>query len=946
MFPPNKKRKKPDLSNTDPKAGLRDRADFVKSVNFEKDYIKTAKFKERVEKAGYDFEDYKENQIDILNSIKLRTDDDVNKPIAYYRNSENDVNLRSAKANKSIDNKVIPTGLSIISHEVGHSFNNENLYPFINKRNIYQPKTLKDRQALRLKRKANPNFYKDTIEGHELEPFEVVADVHAARRELYDFTKGKFDGRSSNLTEEAYKALKKVADINPDSASRRLLDKIKSKETEAELKSIPDPAKVVTEEQQLNYEKINDKIHKRIRKDNKQYIFDIMNRVVDNRTKTIGDKNIIYAETGGTLSTRPSSRQRGIFPIIMAGLAVASAVASTASSAAASKKGRRNAQLLEYQGLKNQEAEQALADSNALKQIDEYGNKDVQYYANGGEIQNPDDSFSPEQLAMIKNSLTKSPSELAPQPSYATQGGRLNPIGSGVVEVQGNKHNETTIDGVSGVQLIENGEVTAEVEDKEIIADGDKVYSQRLKYDKKHSYADKMRILTKKRNKLEQEQENTNDKRVKNTIERKLAGLNMGEKALFAHQEANAYKEGIQTVNKFAFGGKIRKLTIGGNVDPKPIKSWMRTFYTNQKGGKYNGYATNSLGEFRDPNNSNITIDSKGVPTYPYEQESLVNKPIPYKAKQLVTPLAPVVKDNTLSNILGAASAVAGAIGSTSGTTASKPASTTPPTTSNTSTANSTTPPVSTIPNSTSSTSTTNTNKSINWNNIGTAVGRIAPSLIDNVGNAILTNNTPAIPIPLLNRAQSLETKVNVNPQLADARRRRRTVAEGILRNTSNSNNAKNNMIASNIATSRGVDEILGSKENQELMLRNADAQNKQMVAGSNSATMNEYAFRNLQRSNDIQARKSANLSNLAGDIKGVIQMGQLDNQFNTSTAANLMDDKNGEKAVIYAQNEEFMNNPQMSSIIYNKAKTKDLQGNYMFPQLVELLKNKYGWTE
>lgn len=628
---------------------------------------------------------------------------------------------------------------------------------------------------------------------------------------------------------------------------------------------------------------------------------------------------------------RPSSRQRGIFPIIMAGLAVASAVAGAASSSAANKKGRRNAAFQENMGLQNQLADQEIADTNALKEIDEYGNKNVQYYANGGSIQNPDDSFTPEQLAMVKNSLSQSPSNLAPQPTYATRGGALAPIGSGVVEVQGNKHNETTIDGVSGVQLVEDGQVTAEVEDKEVIADGDKVYSHRLKYDTKNSYADKMRKLTKKRNQLEDKQEQATGLRAKNTIERQLASLNMGEKALFAHQEANAYKEGIETVNKFAYGGKIRKLAGGGRVDPKPVPKWRQTFYLNETDGKYKGYGKNDLGQYQDPNNPNVVINNDETPMYTYDDtDSNIGNVTPYRAKPVSAVTAPVVKDTTLQNVLGAAGAVAGAAGSMS-TPKTEAVSTIPSTPTNAGQA-------SDVP--------TDAKEGFDWKGLAKGAGRLLPSLIDNVGNAILTKNTPSVPVPLLNRAQPLETRVNVNPQLADARRRRRTVAESILRNTSNSNNAKNNMIASNIATSRGVDEVLGSKENQELMLRNANAQNQQMVSGANTAVMNEYANRNMMRSNDIQARKSANVANLAGDIKGVIQMGQLDKQFETNTAANLMDDKNGEKAMIYAQSQEFMNNPQMSSIVYDKAKTKDSEGNYVYPQLVNLLKTKYGWTD
>ena len=179
--------------------------------------------------------------------------------------------------------------------------------------------------------------------------------------------------------------------------------------------------------------------------------------------------------------------------------------------------------------------------------------------------------------------------------------------------------------------------------------------------------------------------------------------------------------------------------------------------------------------------------------------------------------------------------------------------------------------------------------------------------LIDNIGNFLLTKNTPKLPAPLLNKVEPLETKVNVNPQLAEIRRTNKAVKDNILFNTSNSNNAKNNLVATALAGNRQANEILGGKENQEIALKNADHQNKQMVANTNNATMNEYRFRQYQRINDINSQYSANLADLSKDIGNVITSNKLDKQFDANTLANLADDTLGEKAAIYIGNKDFM---------------------------------------
>ena len=553
---------------------------------------------------------------------------------------------------------------------------------------------------------------------------------------------------------------------------------------------------------------------------------------------------MIYAQPlekyacGGKM--RPSSRKRHIDPMIIGG--GIQVLGSLFGMSQAQKAQREQLKQLKQQELNNINAQYAQAkanDYNTYNNTNTFGDNNVEYYANGGEVKanslpNSAPKLSPMQLAEIQKSLTQN-GGIAPQMpisngGYQTKGGNLVPIGDGVEEAVGNQHNEETIDGVSGIQLSKNGEPVAEIENKEVVVDGDTVYSHQLKYDGKQSYADKMRKITAKRNKLEKEQNNTKDKRVKNTIERKLAGLNMAEEALFTHQEHRKYVEGIAVANTFAFGGKLPKFSNGGNI------------YTDTNGKKYR----------------------------------LVNG-----KKQYFIDVVPKMLDNDKNNIPDLIQA---------------PGNVNAPTMQPLTTANA----------GVGATTTATTAKGIG-SQIGNAALQLAPMLIDNIGNFLLTKNTPKLPAPLLNKVEPLETKVNVNPQLAEIRRTNKAVKDNILFNTSNSNNAKNNLVATALAGNRQANEILGGKENQEIALKNADHQNKQMVANTNNATMNEYGFRQYQRINDINSQNSANLADLSKDIGNVITSNKLDKQFDANTLANLADDKLGEKAAVYIGNKDFM---------------------------------------
>ena len=567
---------------------------------------------------------------------------------------------------------------------------------------------------------------------------------------------------------------------------------------------------------------------------------------------------------------RPSSRKRHIAPaLIAAGVQVLGSVLGMSQARKAQKEQERQLKQQELNNINAQYAQAKANDYNTYNNTNTFGDNNVEYYANGGEVEanslpNSAPKLSPMQLAEIQKSLTQN-GGIAPQMpisngGYQTKGGNLVPIGDGVEEAVGNQHNEETIDGVSGIQLSKNGEPVAEIENKEVVVDGDTVFSHQLKYDGKQSYADKMRKITAKRNKLEKEQNTTKDKRVKNTIERKLAGLNMAEEALFTHQEHRKYAEGIKVADSFAFGGRLPKFNTGGNV-----------FTDTTNGRKYR--LVNGKKQY--------FIDFDPIKTAKEEEiklnTELNKKDVDWNAS---TPKMLDKDKNNIPDLVQAPSAVNAPTmqplvkaGTEVGTGA---------------------------------TTTAATAKGIG-SQVGSAALQLAPMLIDNIGNFLLTKNTPKLPAPLLNKVEPLETKVNVNPQLAEIRRTNKAIKDNILFNTSNSNNAKNNLVATALAGNRQANEILGGKENQEIALKNADHQNKQMVANTNNATMNEYRFRDYQRSNDIRSQYSANLADLSKDIGNVITSNKLDKQFDANTLSNLADDKLGEKAAIYIGNKDFM---------------------------------------
>lgn len=634
---------------------------------------------------------------------------------------------------------------------------------------------------------------------------------------------------------------------------------------------------------------------------------------IDNKKKETNTKNLAIENTtkkyamGGSL--RPSSRKRAIVPVaaIGLGLQAVSSVMGIFGADKAKREAKSAQNRAEQAAINNQYLNQKAANAVAFNEANEYGQDGVQYYATGGDIKqdlSDESNLSDVQKGILQRSIAQTNAVGANAPvsasGFQTKGGYLKQIGDGVEEVVGNKHNDTTIDGVSGVQLHANGELKAEVERKEIITDGTNVYSQQLKYDKKNTYADKIRQIVKQRNKLEAKQENASSKREKNTIERQLAGLNMAENAVFEHQESYKYANGIKAANKFAAGGRL-------SGDPRKPR-YKTDFGSPIVDGKYKGWKKNSDGDMMHPTDKNVVISKDGIPKYDIDTNATG------KASSAAVAVNPM---NT------ATSTVAGRIGIQTATEQLAPKqviNTIPP------------PKVLGIaepPNASISGPVSGTPPVADAKGTGFDYAKLAPMVIDNIGNLILGSNTPKLATPLMAKPESLETRVNINPQLAEVRRSNKSMKDTILKNTSNSNNAKINSIATDLNRTKQENDLLGAKDNQEVALRNANAQNVQQVQNQNTATANQHSMNQYQRANDINTKLSANLANLQGDIKTVMQMGEAKDNFDGYTNANLADDPDGEKAYLYMTNPRFMKDPNNRATIMAKIEELDADGKY-----------------
>lgn len=144
-------------------------------------------------------------------------------------------------------------------------------------------------------------------------------------------------------------------------------------------------------------------------------------------------------------------------------------------------------------------------------------------------------------------------------------------------------------------------------------------------------------------------------------------------------------------------------------------------------------------------------------------------------------------------------------------------------------------------------------------------------SLIDNVAGAVNAMTAPRLPKPIYNKAARMKTTMNVNPQLAEVGNAVSSTVQDIQNNTSNSNVARGNMLATRLKGVSAKNNILAQKENIETELQNADAQNRAITDNANRQMDANYNERSLKRKNDIRSSVSGNIKDAIGDVKDYI---------------------------------------------------------------------------
>lgn len=447
-------------------------------------------------------------------------------------------------------------------------------------------------------------------------------------------------------------------------------------------------------------------------------------------------------------------------------------------------------------------------DTMALQNYNQVGTAGIQYYAKGGTL-----------------------------PTSATNGipaigGDIIPLDNNTELAVGNKHNESDIDGQKGITLFnEDGTPQANVEDQEVIKDGDYVFSDRLKSSNGKTFANRIKDLTMRKVKIQDKAKDSMTNRHTDGYNRMIEGIELQEQQLQEEQEFVKLMEPNNTdmTTQYARGGRIKKYAIGGYLED---------------------------------------------PTYPLKPIGYVN-PLPSTNVNIPTSYVPTYTNNLSGDYANVSVQEASPMESESGAEVDK------------------------------------------------FIQNIAPSLIDNVGNAIINSRTPRLPRPQLLKNKSLETTINVNPQLSAINKAVTTGVDGIMGNTSNSNVARANIANLRLRGMEAESNIYGTRDNQERSLRNANTQNEQNISNQNTNTVNEFANRNFMRTNEINSRDSANLANFSSDLSESMTRSELQTNTDETMLLELMDDKTGAKMRAMERNPYFAKNPKLRNALKAEVKRR-----------------------
>lgn len=141
---------------------------------------------------------------------------------------------------------------------------------------------------------------------------------------------------------------------------------------------------------------------------------------------------------------------------------------------------------------------------------------------------------------------------------------------------------------------------------------------------------------------------------------------------------------------------------------------------------------------------------------------------------------------------------------------------------------------------------------------------------VDNYYNDKLTNETPELSKPNLQKAEKLDTEFSIDANLNENRTDYKDYAKAIDANTSNSNVATSRKGMAYAEKIKANNQLFTQKTNIETGLKNQDKLNRQAVNANNLAKIDDYNNNEYNRKLMIQGRKSANITNAVEDLTNI----------------------------------------------------------------------------
>ena len=142
----------------------------------------------------------------------------------------------------------------------------------------------------------------------------------------------------------------------------------------------------------------------------------------------------------------------------------------------------------------------------------------------------------------------------------------------------------------------------------------------------------------------------------------------------------------------------------------------------------------------------------------------------------------------------------------------------------------------------------------------------LLPYVTDNITNAILNEQLPKIPKPNLFNPTYVNPNINVNTQLNDIERGRRTANESLKNNTSNSSILRSNMLDLYNKSQSLRNEVFADKNNKELNITMGNTNTANQAKQYNNQLIDRFNTDNMQRSQDYNTNISKNVANLQED--------------------------------------------------------------------------------